>query len=63
MDPEGVLQSKRKNSKNANIAFQCPGHMWHLDGYDKLKPCGIPIIGCIDGFSRKVIWLKVSPKL
>jgi hypothetical protein len=25
-----------------------------------LKPYGIPIHGCIDGFSRKVIWLNVS---
>ena len=23
--------------------------MWHIDGYDKLKPYGFPIHGCIDG--------------
>ena len=32
----------------------------HIDGYDKLKPCGFGIYGAIDGFSRKVIWLNVS---
>uniref|UniRef100_T1IZD9 Integrase core domain-containing protein n=1 Tax=Strigamia maritima TaxID=126957 RepID=T1IZD9_STRMM len=32
--------------------------LWHVDGYDKLKPFGICISGCIDGFSRKVLWLK-----
>ena len=29
-------------------------------GYDKLQPYGFPIHGCIDGFSRRLIWLKVS---
>ena len=36
-----------------------PNTVWHADGYDKLKPFGFPIHGCIDGFSRKVIWLNV----
>ena len=26
----------------------------------KIKPCAFPIHACIDGFSRKVIWLKVA---
>lgn len=29
-------------------------------GYDKLKPFGFPIDGAIDGFSRKILWLKVT---
>ena len=32
---------------------------WHVDGYDKLKPYGLPIHGCVDGFSRRNMWLKV----
>ena len=32
---------------------------WHVDGYDKLKPCGFPIHGAVDGFSRRVMWLKI----
>ena len=31
-----------------------------MDGYDKLKPYGFPIHGCIDGFSRKMLWLQLS---
>ena len=27
---------------------------------DKLKPYGFLIHGCVDGFSRKVLWLKVT---
>ncbi len=37
-----------------------PNFAWHADGYDKLKPYGFPVHGCIDGFSRRLIWLKVS---
>ena len=32
--------------------------MWHIDGYDKLKPYGICISGAIDGFSRYILWLE-----
>lgn len=28
-------------------------------GYDKLKPYGFPIHGCICGYSRRIIWLEV----
>ena len=31
-----------------------------MDGYDKLKPYGLPIHGCIDGFSRQISWLRVA---
>jgi hypothetical protein len=31
-----------------------------MDGYDKLKPYGFPIHGCIDGFSRKMLRLRLS---
>lgn len=34
--------------------------MWHCDGYDKLKPFGLPIHGCIDGY---VCFIDVSFKL
>lgn len=37
-----------------------PNHIWHCDGYDKLKPFGICIHGAIDGWSRKLIWLNVG---
>ena len=29
-----------------------------MDGYDKLKPFGIAINGCIDGYSRTIRWLE-----
>ncbi|MEW8543576.1 MAG: hypothetical protein AB2693_08565, partial [Candidatus Thiodiazotropha sp.] len=35
--------------------------MVHIDGYDKLLPYGFPIHGAIDGFSRKILWLRLMP--
>ena len=29
-------------------------------GYDKMKAFGFPIHGAIDGYSRKILWLKVT---
>ena len=29
-----------------------PKFVWHLDGYDKLKPSGFTIHGASDGYSR-----------
>ena len=28
--------------------------------HDKLKPYGLSIHGCIDGYSRRIIWLEVA---
>ena len=34
-----------------------PNWVWHIDGYDKLKPYGFSLHGAIDGFSRRIMWL------
>jgi len=60
MDPEGCKLRSKQRLKRRTYANQGPNHCWHMDGYDKLKPYGFPIHGCIDGFSRKMLWLKVS---
>ena len=59
IDPEGVMIRSRKKFKRRKYSVPVPNHIWHIDGYDKLKPYGFPIHGCIDGFSRKIIWMKV----
>ena len=35
-------------------------YLWHIDGYDKLKPFGFCVYGAIDGFSRRILWLEVA---
>jgi hypothetical protein len=37
-----------------------PNFIWSIDGYDKLKPYGIEIYACIDGYSRYVIWIYIG---
>lgn len=42
--------------------YSCPGpnHAWHIDGYDKIKPFGFAILGAVDGYSMRIIWLEVE---
>ena len=60
VDPEGIEERSRYRLKRRlySVAGSC--FIWHLDGYDKLKPFGFCIHACIDGFSRKIIWLELS---
>lgn len=58
LDPEGSqLRSSRRFVRRVYHS-EGPNYVWHVDGYDKLKPYGFAISGCIDGYSRKVMWLK-----
>ena len=59
IDPEGVAARKRRSLKRRLYYSKGPNWVWHLDGYDKLKPYGFAIHGCIDGYSRRVLWLTV----
>ena len=60
LDPAGDdKRKKRKLTRCENNSFG-PNHTWHIDGYDKLKPFGIAIHGAIDGYSRRILWLKLS---
>ena len=61
LDPDGVQAQKKKRLRRRTYAVPGPNHLWHIDGYDKLKPFGFSIHGCIDGFSRRLIWLEVGP--
>ncbi|XP_041839948.1 uncharacterized protein LOC121638921 isoform X1 [Melanotaenia boesemani] len=50
----------QKKIPRRNYISRGPNDTWHIDGNDKLKFFGLWIHLCIDGFSRKVIWLKVG---
>ena len=64
IDPQGARRRKgcrlkrrvyqnKVNTHELNcmiyLLLQGPDFVWHLDGYDKLKPYGFAIHGCIDG--------------
>ena len=59
MDPEGSRLRRAKRLRRRNYLNPGPNYCWHADGYDKLKPYGFPIHGCIDGFSRRILWLEI----
>jgi len=58
LDPQGINCRLSRRLKRRRYFARGPNHIWHMDGYDKLKPYGICIHGCIDGFSRELIWLE-----
>lgn len=58
LDGEGVDLRSRRQLRRRVYHSRGPNYVWHIDGYDELKPFGIAISGCIDGFSRSVIWLE-----
>ena len=59
LDPEGVNLRKSGNLRRRIYHSPGPNYVWHVDGYDKLKPYGFLVHGCIYGYSRKILWLKV----
>lgn len=60
IDPDGVARRKHHRLLRRKYNVPGPNFIWHVDGYDKIKPYGFPIHGAIDGFSRKILWLQVS---
>ncbi len=60
LDPDGVESRKKKRLRRRAYSTKGPNYIWHIDGHDKLKPFGFSVHGCIDGFSRRLIWLEVN---
>lgn len=59
-DPDGLTGRFGNRLRRRMYKSPGPNFLFHLDGYDKLKPFGFCIHGCIDGFSRYLIWLEVA---
>ena len=60
MDPEGVESRSRYRLKRRQYTVPGPNYLWHADGHDKMKRFGFAIYGCIDGYSKNVVWLHVA---
>ena len=60
IDPEGVDRQRRKVIHRRVYESLGPGHIYHLDGNDKLKRWGLCIHGSVGGFSCKLLWLVAS---
>ncbi|CAC5395408.1 unnamed protein product [Mytilus coruscus] len=55
IEPDGVKCRLSRKLRRRQYASPGSNFVWHIDSYDKLKPYGIAINGCIDGFSRRCI--------
>lgn len=55
VDAEGRALRKQK----AKRVYSVPGphHLWHIDGHHKLIKYGMVTHGCIDGFSRCILYI------
>jgi hypothetical protein len=49
-----------KKKRRDNYVVPGPDWLWCLDGHDKLSRFGIEIYGCVDAYSRKIIWFFVG---
>ena len=68
LDPEDVVRRQRHQLQRRKYFSKGPNYVWHLEGYGKLKPFSFAIHACIDGYSRKGLWLSLlqsnkDPKL
>jgi len=61
LHPEGVAARSRWRPKRRQYVNSGPGDAVHLDGNDKLVPFGFAIHGGIDGWSNRILWLRLAP--
>ena len=60
IDPEGTNMKNLRRLRRRKYISEGPIPVGYADVYDKLKPHGFLIHGCIDGYSRRILWLKVT---
>ena len=58
LDPNGSENQKAHRLRQRQYLSAGPNFCWHADGYEKLKPYGLSIQGCVDGFSSKMLSVK-----
>ena len=60
LDRQNVEKRRRRRLRRRKNHSPGPNFVWHIDDHDKLKPFGISIHQCINGYSRRIIWLEVA---
>ena len=58
--PEDVDERLRHRLQRRQYKGKGPNLLWHIDGFDKLKPYGFCLRRGIDGYSRRILWLEVG---
>jgi len=61
MDPGGMTQRLHRKIMRVRYCVSRAMFIWHMDANEKLaKRYGIWIHGCVDGYSRMIVYLKAS---
>jgi len=62
LDQNGLASRGRVGQRKPRKNYVVPGPdwLWCLDGHDKLSRYGIAIYGCVDAYSRNIIWFYVG---
>jgi hypothetical protein len=60
VDREGLEQRRKSRLNRRLFHADGPNQVWAFDGFDKLAYWGFPIHGCVDVYSRYLIWLRVG---
>jgi len=60
-DPDGdELRHRSTLRKCGQLIVKGPNRVWSIDGHVKLSHFGFEIYGCIDAYSRYIIWCYVG---
>ena len=54
-DPKGLAQRLKHRLERRRYVNKGHNYLWHIEGYEKLKPFSFCIHGCIYGFSRRIM--------
>ena len=60
VDREGLDRRSRGRLTRRLFRADGPDQVWAYDGFDKLARWGFPIHGCVDVYSRYLLWLRVG---
>ncbi|XP_054631907.1 uncharacterized protein LOC129181161 [Dunckerocampus dactyliophorus] len=58
LDPVGRAFRRRRAIRRRIYNVQTPNQLWHIDGNHKLVRWRLVFHGCVDGFSRTIIYLQ-----
>ena len=61
VDPDGIHERCRRVLQRRKYMVKSPNALWHIDGHHKLIRWRLVVHGGIDGYSRLITYLKVSP--
>ena len=60
VDPSGIEYRLRRSLHRREYCVPYPNALWHIDGYHKLIRWRMVVHGGVDGYSRVLVFLKVS---